>query len=1574
MFQSSAFRIICACILAICLVLPTVPAGAGASVREPSSAGPLRPVSKIGMLADYAPSGSGPLVIHIQDLHCNPEAQRNIHALIEQYSSRYPGIPILAEGAPRGPVDLAPLRALPDEVRAKTFNLMLSKGLMSGGEYAALLDSRDRLYGLEDSASYEYARRLYRALLYARQSFATEHAQFEEYIRVVASRQLSLRQRRVRRFIAERTHDDSWYHKLPSMCELAGVSLHRYPMLNQYLHARTLSRTVHIKRVRQQAEAFVNALKTSLSYGEFSALSGALGDSEEMWPALERHFNRMHASDREQYPDLSAFLASQKALRTIQPVALNDEEHAILREMCQTVPATQRQRDAFMLTYLSRLFVDGLNATLTAQGYDSYAREQQRLRYLFHVFGLDSRFPGMTGPYVSGLIEQYYATNVKRDRIFSGTVLQTIADAGGKLPAVIVITGGFHRGLGSLLRERGVSYLSVLPVVTSSTGSAVYERLMAGSGDSGRTQESALAPLLTAAGIAEADQTAYFNILFSMADALSVDGKVTPAAMAGYINAWGETLPCRLSAGVDGSVCRVTGNTQDGRQLSVALTFRDGRVAGYDFDNDGQTWVSHMTALGRNVIDLVMDVAYEPSSTLAQWIWINLNDGVRAEPWELREKLENDAELAMMVLHKIFGSRAPAVDRDTITLLENVAADAFVEMLGKSVPGMKRPRISIVVSNNPALMSTYETWDISTIKAGAHTTAGVPDAFTLYIHQSFITRLRERSRDDQQQLLKALALHEVREYAVLNLSDYCAQHPIYAKFGEYIRKKTRAGEMALPTSETFHAFSMADGALKAHESSLQAFAQQVVDVELTMRYLLSGGRDEQTQAIMAKALAQSWQYHSGSESSSAQKCFNNCVSAARMVAKWGGDLNTVLAVLFHHATDAELESVFDDDTLRERLPAVRKHIQAMRACAALPFVGAGGITNIDGASTLDNYMKMVVKITRGDFGSMLMVFADSLLSLDRETSPAQRQIFRDRLMNISVPLAMRLDYQDIAEDLRNGMFMSQDPVKYDSTLQEIEDAVHATCHVADLELQKFRTDLQDRLIEAGIDARVKARVKGVYSVWEKIKSDRRQEYDSVAGLDDLMGIHIIVKDPRQKPAVERVIVEMLSDNNRFAGPHNQGKPRRLPAHEIERGFSRVKYSFTERKNISGKLVGRPFELVIFDEENYQRQILGVWDDMTVEYGNPQFAYKLGVKSAENPEIEGVIYRDVSIAENVPLVAQMFRADNIRFQGDRASNVAQLYDAYVNNEYVAVIAGQNLVVIQLPAGSTIGDLLTHRYLSPALGDTMFPDPVILGHTYMDDSWDGKTLRTGMIFAFSPDKTARDPFAYGVPATVRGRLFHEAALMSEQARIARAAEGESLLTDIMGEDDLNLARNILEDMRLRLGLRDAGELYLAVGTGVVGGEFVRSYLQNTERKKAVCVRMDVNSAGNIDGLRASVIALISKYYTILEEGQEVETPPDPSVARAIDADDNTSYKYFRFIVDKKPGTNGRSLASEIDALDGSIRSVRVRTVIVPHRGQLLPENPLMPAADDLSSHTIVPDDADTIDGTKSILTAA
>ncbi len=98
---------------------------------------------------------SDKMIINIQDLHCNYQAQKNISAILDHLSSTY-GLKLVSVEGGSGKIDTTFYKQLPDpKVKEQVADYFLKEARINGTEYFAITTTRDiALYGAEDEKYY----------------------------------------------------------------------------------------------------------------------------------------------------------------------------------------------------------------------------------------------------------------------------------------------------------------------------------------------------------------------------------------------------------------------------------------------------------------------------------------------------------------------------------------------------------------------------------------------------------------------------------------------------------------------------------------------------------------------------------------------------------------------------------------------------------------------------------------------------------------------------------------------------------------------------------------------------------------------------------------------------------------------------------------------------------------------------------------------------------------------------------------------------------------------------------------------------------------------------------------------------------------------------------------------------------------------------------------------------------------------------------------------------------------------------------------------------------------------------
>ena len=234
--------------------------------------------------------------------------------------------------------------------------------------------------------------------------------------------------------------------------------------------------------------------------------------------------------------------------------------------------------------------------------------------------------------------------------------------------------------------------------------------------------------------------------------------------------------------------------------------------------------------------------------------------------------------------------------------------------------------------------------------------------------------------------------------------------------------------------------------------------------------------------------------HEGQTRSSGEPYIIHPVAVARILAEMRLDLETLQAALLHDVIE-------DTEVSKEDLETK---------------FGAAVAELVDGVSKLDklkfrdrkeaqaeNFRKMILAMVQ-DIRVILIKLSDrthNMRTLGALRPDKRRRIARETL-EIYAPLAHRLGIHNIKSELEELGFEALYPNRYRVLKNVVKSARGNRREI----IERIHDDLQGRLVDFGLDARVSGREKNLYSIYKKMKT-KEQRFHTIM---DIYAFRIIV--------------------------------------------------------------------------------------------------------------------------------------------------------------------------------------------------------------------------------------------------------------------------------------------------------------------------------------------------------------------------------------------------------------------------------------------------------------------------------
>ena len=239
--------------------------------------------------------------------------------------------------------------------------------------------------------------------------------------------------------------------------------------------------------------------------------------------------------------------------------------------------------------------------------------------------------------------------------------------------------------------------------------------------------------------------------------------------------------------------------------------------------------------------------------------------------------------------------------------------------------------------------------------------------------------------------------------------------------------------------------------------------------------------------------------HSGQMRASGEEFVQHPLHVAIILSQLDMDADTLAAALLHDVVeDSEVTLEQIEESFGERI--------------ATMVDGVTKLTQLEARTKFEeqaeNLRKMFVAMAK-DIRVILIKLADRLHNMRtlQPLSKSRRKAIAEETLEIFAPLAHRLGISRIQVELEDLSLKHLHPEEYDKLAEEVP----ARRREREKYTQEVIDELNESLLEIGIEADIHGRAKHLYSIWNKMKNQDR----SLEQIFDLVAIRVItdsVKD------------------------------------------------------------------------------------------------------------------------------------------------------------------------------------------------------------------------------------------------------------------------------------------------------------------------------------------------------------------------------------------------------------------------------------------------------------------------------
>ncbi len=242
--------------------------------------------------------------------------------------------------------------------------------------------------------------------------------------------------------------------------------------------------------------------------------------------------------------------------------------------------------------------------------------------------------------------------------------------------------------------------------------------------------------------------------------------------------------------------------------------------------------------------------------------------------------------------------------------------------------------------------------------------------------------------------------------------------------------------------------------------------------------------------IITKAFNFANQAHRGIKRRSGEPYIMHPIAVARIVCcEIGLGSTSICAALLHDVVEDTDYTVEDIANLFN--PKIAQIVDGLTKIS-------GGIFGDKASAQAENFKKLLLTMS-DDIRVILIKIADRLHNMRTLGSmlPNKQYKIAGETLYIYAPLANRLGLYRIKSELENLSFKYEHPEEY----REIEERLKDTAPIRDEIFANFTAPIREQLDKMGLKYRILARIKSIYSIWNKMQTKHvpfEEVYDILA--------------------------------------------------------------------------------------------------------------------------------------------------------------------------------------------------------------------------------------------------------------------------------------------------------------------------------------------------------------------------------------------------------------------------------------------------------------------------------------------
>jgi len=436
------------------------------------------------------------LVIHIQDAHTDGKAQENIAAILDKLLFNYNIDSIWVEGG-SGVIDTSVFASFPAEKTKEALSkLYMNEGVVSGPEYFSINAKKFvHLFGAEEMQLYMDNVKAFKDLWADHQNVKAAIDGMRDSLQLLKNQvyPAALKEIDDRKTAFEKGElpFSAYCEFLKGECVRQGIDLQKFPDFGRLFTMLTAEKAIDFDKIEPERIALIEQLADKLNREKLTQLTqnSLLFRVGRMTP-VKFYGSLKELADSEKIAlgkNLEAYTAYLGSSTTVDRTQANRDREMIEDALYAKLCGTGEARQVSVLSKDFRVMERFLTLRLSRRDLDFYLKNKEACAPATLESGLKDSLlksglqtetlkTSTLAPAVD-IAGRFYDIAVKRDDLLVKNLLDGM-NAIGKDKAILV-SGGFHTdGIKKMLRDKGISYVVILPKVSPLYNETKYASLM----------------------------------------------------------------------------------------------------------------------------------------------------------------------------------------------------------------------------------------------------------------------------------------------------------------------------------------------------------------------------------------------------------------------------------------------------------------------------------------------------------------------------------------------------------------------------------------------------------------------------------------------------------------------------------------------------------------------------------------------------------------------------------------------------------------------------------------------------------------------------------------------------------------------------------------------------------------------------------------------------------------------------------------------------------------------------------------------------------------------------------------